>query len=42
MTNRENIYLLAKLLGMIIELEKDGVVSYYKFIDGKLYKIIKP
>lgn len=39
MENRDNIYLLAKLLGMIIEVEKDGIISRYRFIDGKLFKL---
>ncbi len=39
MENREQIYLLAKLLGLIIEVEKDGVISRYRFLDGKLFKI---
>lgn len=39
MENRENIYLLAKLLGLIIEVEKDGIVSRWWFKNGKLEKL---
>ena len=39
MENKENIYELAKRLGLIIEVVKDGVVSRYRFIDGKLFKL---
>lgn len=39
MENKENIYLLAQLLGMVIKVEKEGVISYYRFIDGKLFKL---
>jgi len=39
MENKELIYLLAERLDMIIEVEKDGIVSRYRFIDGKLFKL---
>ena len=39
MENRELIYDLAKRLDLVIEVENNGVISYYRFIDGGLRKI---
>lgn len=40
MENRENIYKLAKVLNMIIEVEKGGVfIGTYKYVGDNLVKL---
>lgn len=38
--NRDNIYKLAELLNLVIEVYKNGVfVGKYRYIDGKVTKV---